>query len=106
MEDIPGVTHNYSYFPVFIDEQKLGMSRDALYMKMKEKNVLGRRYFYPLISDFPSYRGLPSSEKKNLPVSNRISSEVICLPMHHELTENDVDRVLRVLKGKFRAAHA
>lgn len=106
MEDIPGVTHNYSYFPVFIDEHKLGMSRDVLYKKMKEKNVLGRRYFYPLISDFPSYRGLPSSEKKNLPVSNRISSEVICLPMHHELTENDVDRVLRVLKGKFRAAHA
>jgi dTDP-4-amino-4,6-dideoxygalactose transaminase len=57
MEDMPEVQHCYSYFPVFIDEEKMGMSRDALYEKLKEHNIYGRRYFYPLISQFPTYRG-------------------------------------------------
>ena len=56
MEDMPGVKHNYSYFPIFIDAEKYGMTRDELYFKMKEQNVLGRRYFYPLISTFSTYR--------------------------------------------------
>ena len=58
MEDIPGVRHNYSYFPIFVDAEKYGMTRDELYFKMKEQNVFGRRYFYPLISEFSTYRGL------------------------------------------------
>lgn len=94
MEDIPGVKHNYSYFPIFIDEKKYGMSRDDLYAKMKQNGVLGRRYFYPLISHFSTYRGLESSRVENLPVANRIAKEVICLPLHHLLTEADVERVL------------
>lgn len=60
-EDIPHVKHNYSYFPIFVDAEKYGMTRDELYFKMKEKNVWGRRYFYPLISTFSTYRGLESS---------------------------------------------
>lgn len=94
MEDIPGVKHNYSYFPIFIDEEKYGMSRDDLYAKMKRNGVLGRRYFYPLISHFSTYRGLESSRVENLPVANKIAKEVICLPLHHLLTQADVERVL------------
>lgn len=97
-DDMPGVRHNYSYFPVFIDAQKFGMTRDELYFKMKEANVLGRRYFYPLISDFSTYRGLPSSTPQNLPVATRIANQVICLPMHHQLSEEDVDRIINLIR--------
>lgn len=93
-EDLPGVKHNYSYFPIFIDAQKYGMPRDELYFKMREQGVLGRRYFYPLISNFSSYRSLPSATKENLPVATKIAESVICLPMHHALTDEDIERVL------------
>ena len=66
--DIPGVRHNYSYFPIFINAEEYGMTRDELYFKMKEYNVFGRRYFYPLISTFSTYRGLDSANPDNLPV--------------------------------------
>ena len=92
--DLPGVKHNYSYFPIFVDSKKYGMTRDDLYFKMKEQGVLGRRYFYPLISDFSTYRGLPSATKENLPVATKMANEVICLPMHHALTDEDILRVL------------
>lgn len=94
----PEVTYNYSYFPIFVNETEYGMSRDALYEKMKSQNVLGRRYFYPLISDFPIYRGIPSASRANLPVASRMADEVICLPMHARLTDGDVERVLDVLR--------
>ena len=98
-EDMPGVRHNYSYFPVFINAEEYGMTRDQLYFKLKEANVLGRRYFYPLISTFEPYRTLPSSAAENLPVATRIADEVICLPMHHELTDSDVERVIGIIKA-------
>jgi dTDP-4-amino-4,6-dideoxygalactose transaminase len=90
LQDLPGVKHNYSYFPIFVDEAKYGKSRNELYEKLKENNIYGRRYFYPLISEFSTYRGLESSKKENLPVSHKIADSVICLPMHHELSERDV----------------
>lgn len=93
-EDMSGVKHNYSYFPVFVDAEEYGMTRDELYFKMKEQGVLGRRYFYPLISTFSTYRGLSSAAPENLPVATKIASEVICLPMHHILSEEDVERIL------------
>lgn len=96
-DDMPGVKHNYSYFPVFIDARKYGMTRDELYFKMKEQGILGRRYFYPLISTFSTYRGLPSAAPENLPVATRIANEVICLPMHHALSEKDVERILDLI---------
>lgn len=92
--DTPGVRHNYSYFPIFIDTEKYGMTRDELYMKMKEHNVLGRRYFYPLISEFTTYRGLPSAAPANLPNAHKMANAVICLPMYPSLTEDDTARVL------------
>ncbi len=96
-EDIPGVRHNYSYFPIFVDEKKYGMSRDDLYFKMKEQGVLGRRYFYPLISEFSTYRSLPSAAKENLPVAHKMANSVICLPMHHALKEEDIQRILNCI---------
>ena len=100
MEDMPGVRHNYSYFPIFVDAEEYGMTRDELYFKMKENNVLGRRYFYPLISEFSTYRGLETARPENLPVAHRIADSVICLPMYHSLTEEDTDRVIeQIVKG-------
>ena len=96
-DDMPGVRHNYSYFPVFVNAKEYGMTRDELYFKMKEQGILGRRYFYPLISTFSTYRGLPSASPKNLPVATRIANEVICLPMHHGLCDEDVNRVLELI---------
>lgn len=96
-EDMPGVKHNYSYFPIFV-EKGYGITRDELYFKMKENNVLGRRYFYPLISTFSTYRGLESSDPKNLPIATRIAEEVICLPMHDALSESDIQRVIECIE--------
>lgn len=94
-EDMPGVKHNYSYFPIFVDAEKYGMTRDELYFKMKDQGVWGRRYFYPLISEFSTYRGLESATSENLPQATKMAESVICLPMHHLLLENeDVNRVL------------
>lgn len=97
MDDMPGVKHNYSYFPIFIDAEKYGMTRDELYEKMRSHNVLGRRYFYPLISTFSTYRGLESAAPKNLPNAHKMADSVICLPMHHELSAEDVNRVLELI---------
>ena len=97
-DDMPGVKHNYSYFPIFIDEKAFGMSRDALYAKMKEANVLGRRYFYPLISEFSTYRGLESANPKNLPNAHKMADSVLCLPMHHTLSEEDIEHIINVIK--------
>lgn len=93
-DDMPGVKHNYSYFPIFVDAEKYGMTRDELYFKMKEHNVLGRRYFYPLISEFSTYRGLDSARPENLPNAHRMAETVICLPMHHALSDEDLNRVI------------
>lgn len=99
-QDISGIRHNYSYFPIFIDAKKYGMTRDELYFKMKSHNVFGRRYFYPLICTFSSYRGLPSSGRENLPNAYRMADEVICLPMHHALSDEDVNRVVEEIVSK------
>ena len=94
LEDMPGVRHNYSYFPIFIDAEKFGMTRDELYLKMKGQGILSRRYFYPLISNFPTYKALPTANQKSLPVANRMADEVLCLPLHHELTIDNIESVL------------
>lgn len=91
---------NYSYFPIFVDESQYGISRDALYEKMKANDVLGRRYFYPLITDFDPYKDIPSANPANLPVANKIANQVICLPMHHALSDEDVKRVIECIRVK------
>ena len=96
-DDMPGVRHNYSYFPIFIDAEKYGMTRDELYMKMKDQGVWSRRYFYPLISEFSTYRGLESSRSENLPNAHMMADTVICLPMHHALTKEEIDKIIKVI---------
>ena len=96
------VEYNYSYFPIFIDAEQYGETRDELYFRMQESGVYGRRYFYPLISHFSTYRGLPSARPENLPVATKMADTVICLPLHHGLTDADVARVLTALRQEKR----
>lgn len=96
-DDMPGVRHNYSYFPIFIDADKYGMTRDELYERMKSANVLGRRYFYPLISEFSTYRSLPSAAKENLLNAHKMADSVLCLPMHHTLSEEEINHIIELI---------
>ena len=98
MEDVVGVKSNNSYFPIFVSKEKYGKSRDELYEEMKADYVLGRRYFYPLISTFSTYKGLDSARPENLQCATKIADSVICLPMHHELSYEDVERVVNVIR--------
>lgn len=96
---LPNVRYNYSYMPIFVDRTLYGASRDSLYFYMKEKNILARRYFYPLITQFSTYSGLPSTSPANLPVATRMANSVICLPLHAGLEDDDVQRTIDVIKN-------
>jgi len=98
LNDMPMVRYNYSYFPIFINEKEYGMTRDELYFRLKEKDILGRRYFYPLISDVSPYSDLASASPANLPVAQRIANSVICLPIHSSLTIEDVDKIINTIQ--------
>lgn len=87
---------NNSYFPVFV-EPDYPMSRDALYTALQTRDIMTRRYFYPLISDFPMYRGLPSARLDNLPVARRVADRVLCLPIYPDLPLADVDRICDII---------
>jgi len=100
LEDISGVRHNYAYFPIFIDSEQYEMTRDELYLKMKEHNVWGRRYFYPLISTFSTYKGLESANPKNLSMATKIADSVICLPIYADLKIEDVERVVDIVENE------
>ena len=97
LADLKGVRHNYSYFPIIIEESIYGKSRDQVYELLKDKNIYSRRYFYPLISEFPTYRSLESAAKANLPVADDVSRKVICLPMYPDLDICDIERIISVL---------
>ena len=95
----PEVYTNYSYFPIFVDKKLFGKSRDDIYSLLRKNNIYSRRYFYPLISKFPMYRGIPSSSAKNLPVAERIGNEVLCLPIYPDLNHTDVLRITEIIKN-------
>lgn len=106
LKDIPGITlpekveglrHTYPYYPILIDSEKYGLTRDMLYDKFKKNNINTRRYFYPLISQFPAYRGLESSSPENLPVATKIADEVLCLPMYADLSIKTVNSISDLL---------
>ncbi|MGC9402623.1 DegT/DnrJ/EryC1/StrS family aminotransferase [Vibrio genomosp. F10 str. 9ZC157] len=99
LNDLPKVKHNYSYFPILVDVELFGSSRDELYEKLKENGIMTRKYFYPLVSSFSDYKNLPSSSKVALPVANEISSKVLCLPMYSDLRYEDVLRVVEIIRG-------
>ncbi len=89
---------NYGYFPVLIGPD-YPIDRDALYWRLREWGVHARRYFYPLISDFPMYRGLPSAARANLPVAADAAARVLCLPIYPDLVEEEQWRVIEILRG-------
>ena len=93
-----GVEQNYSYFPIFVGE-RYSLARDALYHKMRSEGIYVRRYFYPLISEFPTYRGLKSSRADNLPCATRAAQQVLCLPIYPALTEEEQDRVIAAIRS-------
>jgi dTDP-4-amino-4,6-dideoxygalactose transaminase len=100
LQDLPGVRHNYGYFPILVDAMVYGMTRDALYEKFKAIGIYARRYFYPLCSEFPTYRGLPSALPGNLPVAERTAQEVLCLPIFAELDETALGHIVDVIFKK------
>ena len=99
MRDMKNVNHNFSYFPILVDEDRYGLSRDELYFKLRENEIFGRRYFYPLISNFPMYSDLPSASINNLPIANNLSQQVICLPIYPDLDLEIVKRIAGYIKG-------
>jgi len=96
LEDIPGVKHCYTYFPVLINEDKFGKNRDEVYEELKLHNIYGRRYFYPLISQFPTYRGLESAQPGKMPIAEKATQEVICLPIYPELRIEIANQICQV----------
>ena len=100
LNDIQSVKHNYAYFPIFIDPTKYPHTRDELYHKLKSNGIHGRRYFYPLISEFPTYRGLPSSDSLNLKNATEITQQVICLPIYPGLEIDTIEKIAKTISTK------
>ena len=108
LKDVPGVRMlarprdarpNHSYFPILVGPEFAG-GRDGLYQRLRDENVMARRYFHPLISDFPMYRGLPSADPARLPVARLAADQVLCLPIYPALTDEDVDRIAAVVRAR------
>ena len=97
LEDMVDVDHNYSYFPVFINE-KFNYTRDGLYEKLKLSNIFTRRYFYPLVSTFEPYNSFISSHKNNLGNAYKLSEEVLCLPISSELSNEQIEFITQAIK--------
>jgi len=100
IDDVTGVRHSYTYFPILIDREAYGESRDDVYYRLRKHNIYGRRYFYPLISQFPPYRGLPSAKAENLPVATRVSEQIICLPIYPDLDMGTLQLIVEIIKNK------
>ncbi|WP_169159993.1 DegT/DnrJ/EryC1/StrS family aminotransferase [Azohydromonas caseinilytica] len=98
LPDAPQTVANHSYYPILV-EDGYALGRDALYQRLREHNVYARRYFYPLISDFPMYRGLPSAAPALLPVASHAAAKVLCLPIYPALTDAEQQRVIDIIQG-------
>lgn len=92
------ISHNYSYFPIFIDSERYGRTRDELYEELKTQNIFSRRYFYPLISDFEPYCKLASAKHENLMNAKNISNNVLCLPIYPELSLENIENIVNIIK--------
>ena len=98
LDDMDGVTHGYSYFPILIDKDKFGKSRDEVYELLKEYNIFARRYFYPLISSFEPYNKLKSSDPQNLITATKAAEQVLCLPIYVELEDKHIIHIIDLIK--------
>lgn len=99
LKDMEGVSHNYAYFAVIVDKEDYGFSRDQLFDKLAEYNVIARKYFYPLCSNFQCYKDYPSSSIQNLPVANKIADNVLVLPLHGRMQNSDVEKICEIIKA-------
>ena len=97
LQDAGEIVANYSYFPLLVDAD-YPLSRDALYQKLKDNNIYARRYFYPLITDFPMYRGMPSAQRENLPGATAAAQKVLCLPIYPNLSPEEIRKIVNVIK--------
>ncbi|HNY03342.1 MAG TPA: DegT/DnrJ/EryC1/StrS family aminotransferase [Bacteroidales bacterium] len=102
LDDFPGIRHCYSYFPVLIDPSKSKKNRNEIYEELKRHNIFGRRYFYPLISQFPTYRGIESAQPGRMPVAEKITEEVICLPIFPGLPMETVNEIASIIQSCIR----
>ena len=91
-------SYNYAYFPILVGNN-YRLSREKLYQSLRQQGIFARRYFYPLISSFPMYRGLSSASPKNIPVAANLSERVLCLPIYPDLTEEEQNRVINTIQG-------
>jgi dTDP-4-amino-4,6-dideoxygalactose transaminase len=89
---------NYAYFPILV-ERGYRTSRDDLYHRLRGDNIYARRYFYPLISEFPMYRGMPSARRDNLPVATDVAARVLCLPIYATLETDEQQRVIDIVRA-------
>jgi dTDP-4-amino-4,6-dideoxygalactose transaminase len=97
LHDIEGINHSYTYFPILIETKTFKETRDEVYERLKKHSIFGRRYFYPLISQFPTYRSLPSSNKENLPIATEVAERIICLPIYPDLEISVVNTVFDII---------
>ena len=100
LNDVTGVEHSYTYFPILIDAAIFGKTRDTVYEELKKHNIFSRRYFFPLISQFPTYRSLLSANKGNLPIAEKIVEQVLCLPIYPLLSIEKVTEIVEIIKFK------
>jgi len=91
--------YNHAYFPILI-EKNYPLSRDELNDKLRQQGIFARRYFYPLISEFPMYRGLPSAAHSNLTIARKVADQVLCLPIYPDLENESITRITSIIKGK------
>lgn len=98
MDQRNDVIYNYAYFPILVEEKTYGKSRDELYDLLKQNGIFSRRYFYPLISNFPTYKGLPSAQLSNLPIAEKISQNILCLPIYPDLEKDTIYRIAQIIK--------
>jgi len=92
-------TYNYAYFPILI-ENIYTLTREGLYEKLRQNNIYARRYFYPLISEFPMYRSLPSAAPSNLPIAKNVADQVLCLPIYPVLENESIARIISIIRGQ------
>lgn len=100
LKDLSGVKHSYTHFPILIDKAQYGKSRDMVYEEFKKYKIFTRRYFYPLISQFPPYKNLESAAIGKMPVAEKIAEEVLCLPIYPNLTQNALQLIQEFLFNK------
>ncbi|MTK12409.1 MAG: DegT/DnrJ/EryC1/StrS family aminotransferase [Clostridiaceae bacterium] len=98
-KDIEGVNYNYPYFVIRVDKKEYGLSRDELYEELKKYNVISRKYFYPLCSNFQCYRDIPSASVSRLPVANKLAEMVLALPLHGRMLSSDVANICSIIQS-------